>query len=354
MLIALLACHSPDTEARAESGDSLDTDTLDAGDTGQETDTADTSDTGPKGGLDVCVVNATPLVRRWSASMLDDGAAFDRITWRDGKFAGIADGWDIVVADMPADGGEPSLLRLEHFLYQNWHDLLLTASGTLVVAESGGVSTWNVADGAPGAAISADNSDWLRSIAPSREGVRFTSVDFTAAMDLSAGTSTRLTVPLDRVSVVGGDEHASWVVGEVDGVIATSVDVGRGYGEILPIPNVFGDAVGALSLPDGGALIAGGPEGYGWLARFDVYHSLVATTQFESPGMPRLVGSAASRFGWSFFAGMGAFATDPDELGYTFMTDGTDLVDLFVSPDGNFLLTAHADGTVQRWECESD
>lgn len=323
----------------------------DSGDSG-ENDSGD-NDTAqpPAGDLDRCVLASRELAEDWVWTGDNVAGTFDHLDYKDGVLAAIQGVDELVVLDLPKNGGEPSVSGRQS-AFEEWHDLYLTEWGEVVAAGNWTVGFWQLSNDGFGYTRWPTNSVPLASVAPSPDGARITGPDYTASF-VPGENGVPIVSGLDEPMVVGGDATRAWIAGLLDGQQAVAVGFdgdAEAYRTPVPIRGVMGNPTGILALSDG-ALVIGGPDGYGWLARLDENGAVTNTLQFESPGLNRVAGSAGSAFAWTFFTGMGVFAADLDTLFYTWATPGEDIVDLVVDPDGSWLVTSHSDGSLRRWVC---
>jgi hypothetical protein len=367
MWLFFLACHTNPTPTDRHddrlSGGGADTASGDtSGDTGADTG----GDTGPDDSglidagvasdvaLDACVEAGRVLTERWAWTPEGGPPRLRSLAYAEGRLALIAGEGELFAFEAPADGS-----RLTRVGWQPatapWSRLLFDADGAVVVVGGDEVGRWDLA------ADRLDRSDWpentapLLTVAAAPGGLQLSSADWTASFTGGATRGDRLDTGLEAVSVLAGDADRRWVGGLLWGVPAVGLAVaGEGVGFRAPrtLPMVMGAPTGIVLLPDGGAFVSGGPEAYGWFARFDAEGELIDSVQYESPAIPTVVGSPGSAYPWSFFQGMGAFASVPEAgWDYRWAVSSDDLTDLLVDPEGRWLLTAHEDGSLRRFEC---
>lgn len=379
MWLFFLACHTNPTptdrhddrrsggEAGTAIGDDTDTSGDDSDDdTGGGTSGDSGADPGPDDSglidegvasdlaLDACVEAGAMLTERWAWTPEGGPPRLRSLAYAEGRLALIAGEGELFAFEAPADGSRLSRIGWQPATAP-WSRLLFDADGAVVVVGGDEVGRWDLA------ADRLDRSDWpentapLLTVAAGPGGLQLSSADWTASFTGGATRGDRLETGLEAVSVLAGDADRRWVGGLLWGMPAVGLAVaGEGVGFRAPVtlPMVMGAPTGIVLLPDGGAFVSGGPEAYGWFARFDAEGALIDSVQYESPAIPTVVGSPGSVHPWSFFKGMGAFASVPEAgWDYRWAVSSDDLTDLLVDPQGRWLLTAHEDGSLRRFEC---
>jgi hypothetical protein len=340
MWLLMLACQPT-------PGGKTDASSIDSGDTG------DTAVPPPTGALDACAREGRLLTEAWVGEILPSGSPIARMAWRRDVLVTINDDGILTPVDLPLDA-IGAAVRPSLYPFDKWNDLWLGDDGVMVAVGDISIATHDLAANTGAQELWSVYTWPMVSVTATANGAATAFGSEVGRFDLALGNQRSMSTGLGEARIVADSGGGSWVAGLTDEQPAVAFDPAGGeesYGAAVPVAGVFGPPSGLLPLRDGGVLVAGGPEGYGWLARFDGNGVQVAQTQFESPGLPRLVGSPGSALGWAFFEGMGVFATDPEALDYRFAVESTDVRELALDAEGDALYTAHDDGMVHRWAC---
>ncbi|GDX81903.1 hypothetical protein LBMAG42_37140 [Deltaproteobacteria bacterium] len=354
--LAHIACTS-DTGSDGDTGGVADSaDTADSADSGADSRTDSGDDTGVENTvdtrlLDACVTDGKELTELWSSALPDMVGTPTQMAWaRDHLVVLDADGTTDATAlrayDLPAPLGDSSALGTR---WQSVGSTLgFSISGTKVFTANGGIHVLNLADAAELASVDLGASPAL-SVAGSGDAAFATTATEVFTWDGASSSATPSDVGDAAGQVVGMTVEGEWAAGEGRAPVVAFRARGESAFTSTTL-TAFGRAVDILPHPGGGAWVFGGPDGYAWYGSFDGTGTLVASNQFESPGISRVVGSEGTQHAWSSWDGLGIAAFS--DTNYGILSDTPSIAALAVDPDGYWLLTVDEDGTLRRWTCE--
>lgn len=340
MLIVFLACTTPEKPLN---------NVLTGADTASDTGEPRTEL------LDACVETGPTLT--WSVVLPEVKATPIRIFWQDGTLVMLeGDIWggarQIDVFDLPAPTNESNDLVFRWSITSDHGYAGLTFFyDKLIVGEGSKLRVLDLSTGAT-----------VRTV-PTEARIRSLASDGTQVFGGTEGTPFRWdghtlthdpTIGVSDASAVAITPEGWWSAGRpLDG------NVGFYDGStLIKAPEFFGggDTLDIVPRASGGVYMISEPTGYPWFAAFDSKGEMLQEPVWISDSY-QIVSSPASAFTWSGevkhnLGEVGHFVAIGDEQTWSSAPVGSeDILGIAIDPDGRWLLTTHADGTLKRWHC---